>query len=1191
MPMYVRESSLLLGPDRDSEFKISEFIRRIGENHLDKQSAPSNILNPAFHETKVELNHTQIRDIVIRVTLSGLEQQQLIFSLYRYLSDKKKATLLEEFLIQSTEVEIISRCIRSIPAIQSGVNRDRLFQMVLKGIKKGLNSTSSDERSAYLKLAADIPLSIRRKVLRYIFKSSYLYQEIQFKIISIFSHFTDDEKIGIAKRIVTMRDPDEKIIHEVSEWITSMAPANRQKLLVVLLKYAPFDEVAPGLVDKIQYIPAEFRNDQLLRLSIRAINPIFFIENRELRKLAVSMISRFPPSYRFKLVMTCLDSEHLDVRLSSLRNVITLPEPHRYRILKKSLEKSKSHDQDRLLLLRSFQLSGLLIPVHKKEFIDTGAKLVRESLESIIRNPYHYRAIQIIPSLPFISDVELKNAILDLAEKALESIFKSNRREGHILGLRMIEWMYSKGRVRVLKLALQSEYVEVISRVRHVMSFLVPDESDEILPFFIESIVLHQLEAEIKKYNLDKIRTELQKISVVRPLELIAELSEFRFFSASELYRYLEKSMRDAQIIDDRILESLKIKIRSDNEKILTIKNVLFPFAEIINTLSADDKRILYRIALLRLKRKEKGFSADLSIILNDILKQKISLKKDGENLRKFIRDERLQSYDFSIFNEYRKLENQKQDEYIEIIRDIYVSILSGADYSNLRKEIKKTDISSSVNEDFIFAILLQLLPIDSAHLSREEARKIFLRSLDHEDEIRYDLQNILPDAIDKSSGHGIRISHASYGLKRSQSKPFHYYKITEFLSPFQRGTQIDDPGDLRNLLNTLTREDFKEFVIHYLYFHLRDRIQDIHKKFQSPFSRYEALTSLSDLLGDTFNEILRSGINRARGMYKNYELIELLRVIQQRLGITLPLVKYIGRMKPGTIYKLIKRSYIDYERTVGSFFAENIMLVESNDSGEMSWSRFLKFLRNEQNGHFFDPMLAAEIERLMLKMDREQNKYEVSEIQKLRNPDPFRVLFDEMDEYLWSGLRRELQTAIDSYDVVEKIKESDILYQTGKSSWLSIFGGLADLCIARDHKLFARDNFTLISMIQDGRYVGFHLVHIVKEEEKLFLVLAGCEPSNQFSSRHAPEKIYNEAVDVLVEIGSRVQADYLVQIADENAYSNRDKIKKYILRNVLPEKKFGQFKKPLYLGSFGSSTFRSRDYYVLHDFHDSVTK
>jgi hypothetical protein len=120
--------------------------------------------------------------------------------------------------------------------------------------------------------------------------------------------------------------------------------------------------------------------------------------------------------------------------------------------------------------------------------------------------------------------------------------------------------------------------------------------------------------------------------------------------------------------------------------------------------------------------------------------------------------------------------------------------------------------------------------------------------------------------------------------------------------------------------------------------------------------------------------------------------------------------------------------------------------------------------------------------------------------------------------------------------------------------------------------------------MIQNERYVGFNLLHFAESNGLKIIVIAGCEPANHFASRHSPVRIYEEVVDVVSEMAKIAGYDMVVQIADENAYSNRDKIKRYIKKKIAKDSKTGLLKKPLYLGSYGVTTFRAQGYYILRD-------
>ncbi len=79
--------------------------------------------------------------------------------------------------------------------------------------------------------------------------------------------------------------------------------------------------------------------------------------------------------------------------------------------------------------------------------------------------------------------------------------------------------------------------------------------------------------------------------------------------------------------------------------------------------------------------------------------------------------------------------------------------------------------------------------------------------------------------------------------------------------------------------------------------------------------------------------------------------------------------------------------------------------------------------------------------------------------------------------------------------------------------------------------------------------------------------------------------------VEVLTELAGRAGIRRVVQIADENAYSNREKIKQHIKRTVARGEPDGRLKRTLYLGSFGMSSFRSNTYYTLRTLPENSSR
>ena len=117
------------------------------------------------------------------------------------------------------------------------------------------------------------------------------------------------------------------------------------------------------------------------------------------------------------------------------------------------------------------------------------------------------------------------------------------------------------------------------------------------------------------------------------------------------------------------------------------------------------------------------------------------------------------------------------------------------------------------------------------------------------------------------------------------------------------------------------------------------------------------------------------------------------------------------------------------------------------------------------------------------------------------RNESPAQALFRNLNHILWQDLKEETEQALTEFQGNVDVYQSTMRYQIGKTVWNIIYGGFVNICIADDAKLFFNRYFTLISMVENNKCVGFNLVHFVEEDGGGILMLAGCEPVEEYMS------------------------------------------------------------------------------------------
>lgn len=1106
--------------------------------------------------------------------------QGYFFPLLVDLPEQGQALAVSFILTNTAYPGIRIGAIRAIPQFTYLIVRTRLYQTAQNILKKELFSRDKSRRNHAVDAIPELPVQRQLRLFSMIFRSSYRHHNAQLRAVRRLKKLPDDGKLQMIERIIRMRDVDEKMILDSLELVPEMDDEHRYRLIYRALKNAPYDLVSIRVIDFFSLLTDSKKNDAIYRAGLKSIRTAMNQDDDHVRSMAVSAIARFPESYRNKLVRYAQDSYYNDVKTISLRHLLTLNENHKIEIISfilKKMERVVDWDNP---TVRSVRMISFVGDSNRSRLYELAGEKLRIQLEGFIRAPYHYETLYLIRAVHFMPSGF--DRLAETASIAIKTVLKDNKKIHQLAGIHRILDLPESYRRDLILQALDSEYEEAILNTKKIIMMASEEQKEDLSALFLDRVIQKQIREEIKKYELQEIYESLRRISSIRLLDLFDHLNESRIFSVLNLSRLLLRATKDAGLASDRLLDLISDRIRSDNEKILLLHDFLFAHREHFSNLDVRHGRVLYRIALTRLKKKEKGLSGDLIALFREILQGNIDPVKEERIILDYILEDGIKVFDFLIYEKYRRMKKDERRDFVHIINDLTGSILGGFSFKHVREEIERAGIDDSVNNDFVFAILLQLIPIDSSHLNRNEARRIFFDSMKRETDIMGDLKRAAPELVDEKTGAGITIVRPSFEVIRIQTNPFSFKYIPQLFEHMDDSGSIRDPGDLLYVLRTPDRETFRKHTFYYLIYQLRDQMEEIRHKFRNIHSRYEALNALLDLLNDTFRETLQAAVFRVRQHYSRDQVAGILEELQSRLETVIPTVRYIGALKPVAVKNVLLNTYLKRDLSLSRFVVENKMYYDDDEPRKLTWSKFLALLRNPKIKKLYDPYLADKLEQELAHINHSENRDKTEMLKHQKDLDPIMRLFDIMEDYIMGDIKSECEAGVDSFDQEERVPGSDVQYQVGKSAWLSIYGGLADICIARDMRLFSRDNFTLLSMIQDDKYVGFNLIHFVNEGDEKILVLAGCEPANFYAAKHTPKQIFSEVVEVLIELAERTGMDRLVQIADDNAFSNREKVKRYIKKNVSKSKPDGFFNKSLYLGSYSVTTFKSFGYYTL---------
>ncbi len=1101
-----------------------------------------------------------------------------------FLPEKGRKVLLQYLIFSSEYPEVRSASIAMIAQIQNPLARWKLYYSAARFTRKLVSIENGTGIHSYLYLIKEFPRQWQRSLFEYIFHSSFHHYQTQLKAIHLLKGIGDEALImETMERIVKMKEVNELLIFESLDLLNDLGPDSRLKIQNILLRNAPYDSVLLRVIDSFHLVSGMKNTDSFFKYASKSLKMLFSVENEETRNYAVSLISRFPEKYRYNLILKVFSSHYVKSCLTAIQGVITLNDGFKFSILRSAILRNLPLESEKNLLVQAVRMISFL-PLESRSFLyQLAGDRIAYLFEVVIKNGYYSGNLYVMPALELIPAGENRISLERLGCRAVESVLLEKRKGHQSVAVHMIPFLPVGMQTDLIKKALRTEYNELVNVLLRIVQNMPEKTLAELEPFYIERLVSGYMKDELRGYSLETILNQLIKNDTTLPFRLYQNLYEMRLFTVPELYRFLGDAALRALSVPAKVLNVLNQNVKSDNEKISFIREVLFPFAQLWQDLASLDRRSFLRLALIRIRNREKGFASDMGMVLKDHFEKNLSLSNDAADLRSFFRETEIKVYDNIVFEIYRSLTVEEKVSFVSILDRLNESILSGTGYGDLKQEIERSGIVNSVNDEFIFGILMQLIPIDSVHLNRGDAKRIFQNALSLEDEILLDLRRNAPSLIAPGESSGMRIVRPSTESIRTQSRPFEFTMILKFLQEAMKPEFGVEPGEMKLIFLSQSMEDVNSFLSSYLFFQLSDQLKEVNYKFQSSRTRYEALLMLDDILSETIYDVLRSGVNRMRQRYDRDSINAGIRNLQKNTGVDITGVRFIGRIKPGALYNLLLKSYLNKGRSLADFFVENVMELDAVNPGHLSWRKFIQYLSEGSNHGYCNPDLAMNIENYVNRIERSDNERRIVLSQEDRSTDPLFKFFKNSISAFWSGLSEELGKAILSYDTIETINSPDVVYQIGKSAWLSIFGGLADICIARDEKLFARDNFTLLSFIQDMRYVGFSLIHFVEDETLgKCMVLAGCEPSHSYVARHDPGDIYLETVSVLKEFARIGGINYVLQIAEENALSNRDRIKRYIKRNIYKERPDGFLKKPLYLGSYGISTFKSAAYFIL---------
>ncbi len=1176
-------------------FRSSEHANRFMAEVFKLLQSPSasaeefeRLINSCPHCFRFRSSSAVLTECGCRFSLYKAQDARLLFRYLSVIPDHLHPAILQHNIKKSDSPEIIRHILQSYPDITGRIAARR----ILTRLKK---AASPSEKRTWFSVSERLPETEKIRVYEFVFSQSFRDHRIRMLAVAGFSGLNDASKIRLTLKIAKLKETDETILTEAMKQCAGADPNLLHRLISVLLQSAPSDLTALKTIELISSLDRNYRDSSLIRKAADSLRRTLKTGDKTLFPHSVRLISAFDHIFRKDLILDAIRSGKGDAAADALRYSVLLSNELRKEVISEAISVSSVKSENESVFLRAVRMIRLL-PAGDRSYpaVQAAEKLIRE-LKYIESNSHYCNAVHILAAL---RDLNIYRDLIpaSLMEKAVKTgavtlkLLLADSRKSHqtaalsVLPDFLNEIQYLPDVTENLTdLMFESAHEEVITEAGRIIPLLPESLRSAALSRYFRALTVKGIVHELRKYSSETVYNNIRFFE--DSPSLLYRLSGLPIFSMRETAALLSEAVADKCGLPQNLISKAGKHIRSDKELILFLHDFIYSKFSVLSMFSSREIRILCRLILQRHRIQEKGFTQDCTAITDDIVSGKISLLSDYRNLASFFREPDIRSYDYQIYSAWSEASAEDKKKIPEFIRSIPVKIIRGESSRNLRKEIKNLLKHPEESEnDTLFSFLMQVLPIQSAHLSRSEAFRIFMESLRTENAVLSDINTFCRSAA------GFSVTRPSWKTVLTAERTLNPVRMNSFFSEIRSLAERNrsSGGDIIPAAESPDLITFRERILRFLINASGDSLSAAASMFRTEGTELlESASRLHDYLNFTGKDIFTKSLQDMRhrmGRMDYYRRIRNLITILN-LNQEIPEGFYLGNMKPSAAVRFIKSFGESAEifsvlRICRLYTEKEVLLAGSDVRRILTWEKLLRLLRRP--GSWQDQALAEAVESHLASLDSTENIRKTGKLISFDSKYLYTILWKRVLGALWADLLEECRDTVSAFSQTGSVPGPDITYSAGKSAYLSVYGGLSDICIAKDMKLFSRDHFTLLSMVQKDRFTGFCLLHSVKEAGERILVLAGCEPSAAFAASYSPAFIYTEVIQVLKEMKRKCGFDRLVQIDDENAFSNREVIRNYIKKEIASVKPSGFLKKNLYLGSYGITSFRSQRYYIL---------
>lgn len=726
------------------------------------------------------------------------------------------------------------------------------------------------------------------------------------------------------------------------------------------------------------------------------------------------------------------------------------------------------------------------------------------------------------------------------------------------------------------------------------------------------TLSLHKLFLDIDD-NPGQVKAVLEKLTTaplyvrVYPdngLKIFEKLNHHDVFTPEDRLKYLLFLLRTNSV--ETATEYLPF--RSPKEAIHYYYDFRYKHTEKIASLSVAEITALKAIIQTLLHQHEKGMTNQLLDIFAlvepeaKVKPENISLVREQDLIIRYLNHPKTQQFSSLIYRHYRQFFTLNQsantrdfeagDQFLDTVDIIIQEIRKGGSYEDALLAMQNLGVQNSSSYNTIFEVLLrqgglyagettvgdalsdtaefelmfnmliQMMPIHSSFMSTDLAKDFFRKALEREKELTAALSRIAPQWQEAggTTGKTIIRTHQGFNYHRTNS-----YPNDLILALLEQASEVQ--LDFATVVNSRSATEFINNFRQFIASLMSEKLAEINKTYSSESTRYQALTDLLGQLQDTIPDLIRRELNLFMQATDRAKQQEVVTALSQVLGRAISKKMPISHLKPKAIFDLFSGKNME----MAEFIRTHSMPKQTRQERECSWVMLRDWIaRNhaqradilqQLDAFLAEPAAPDEEEGILVK-------------------DPLKALISQSNEIVWVPIINETTQALTCYEKKANEDSQAVVYQIGKSIWWVLYGGNADICIAMDLDLYFRDNFLLISMQSNNQFVGFNLIHIIKDRGKRKMLIAGIEPTAGYLAGNQAIDVLREFYDVCIAYAAMAGLDEVGQIGVHGTVSNRPRMVAAVQEHVLNVISPVALERPLYLAS--NETYLAREYHPI---------